>query len=180
MAGSLEDDTANPIVTLEPNSMYITTQMLMAPGKSHVALLLTDEAGAATRHHWYSAHGTIGATETYISSLEHPARTYTPGNAVIFAYFQVRGYKLPENQQVLTDVFKTAFPETYKTLRESRQKGLTCKTWLLKVLATLQEMGIIVRQGPVGDIMPEIVEKTRECEQMVAEVDAYKSRIFIV
>ncbi|KAG8979292.1 hypothetical protein FRB94_000319 [Tulasnella sp. JGI-2019a] len=202
--GSIEDDSDNPIISLQPDSMYITTQMLMAPGKCHWALLVTDAQGSAVRHHWAGAHGGlgIGATETYISQVERSEdiRTYTKGNAVVFGYFQIAGY-VPQRRRiqqpsggdeadeaVLVQTCRSAFGEEaakYKNLRDARRNGLTCRIWLEKVLKRLADptVGVLVRDGmvvSVEEIIPWIYEKTKECEEVIVQGGTYTSPVFVV
>jgi hypothetical protein len=56
----------------------------------------------------------------------------------------------------------------YPTVMENRKKGLTCRTWAIKVYQKLVEAGLIQREGS-DEIEAFIKHKSIELEQMAAE-----------
>ncbi|KAF8999264.1 hypothetical protein BDQ17DRAFT_1361059 [Cyathus striatus] len=125
----------NPAISLEPSSIYVaTSQRMAAPGTFHWAVVVTDNAGMATRTHW--------------TLIDYSPSTYSKGNTATFAFFKIDGYEGVE-WSTLWDCATTVFPEHlregFPTVKQNRQAGISCRTWALGFLRRLIEAGILHR-----------------------------------
>jgi hypothetical protein len=71
-------------------------------------------------------------------------------STVVLAYFRVRGY-VPVPVAVLADICEHAFPHTYGSTEANRARGLTCRTWVTRVLQGLREAGYLRRESTAED-----------------------------
>jgi len=53
---------------------------------------------------------------------------------VILGYFKISGYTAP-SPSTFAEICQTTFETSYSTVLENRQKGITCRTWVLQVLS---------------------------------------------
>ncbi|KAJ7684729.1 hypothetical protein DFH06DRAFT_17053 [Mycena polygramma] len=127
-----------PRVVLEPAALYITTTQL-AEAKFHWALIQTDPACSAIRHHWHEKSDKPGLAEGYGFQMVQP-KSLT--GRVVLGYFKIRGYT-PPSAGSFADICETAFETSYATVPENRKHGITCRTWVLQVLSTLCARGYI-------------------------------------
>ncbi|KAJ3865120.1 MAG: hypothetical protein NXY57DRAFT_431929 [Lentinula lateritia] len=156
----------NPVVTLEPFSLYIsTTQIFAQPGKFHWSFYLTDAYGIATRYHWSERGGTRGVyAEGVHVQVINPVTTYSASYNVALAYFKVTGFNPATPPNIMQQAAFSAFPESYLTVRENRQNGLSCRTWVLQVLRTLITWRYLVRND-----YPESIEAVVKARSMQVE-----------
>jgi hypothetical protein len=144
--------TSNPPIALEANSLYIATSQIMAPGKFHWAFYLTDAAGVATKHHWYQAPAGTGYAESYQYRVIDPVATYSNTGVATFVYLKVRGFTSP-GATIFREVASTAFPEEIRfgfgSVRDNRQANLSCRTWVMRVLDRLINLGYIRNNSPL-------------------------------
>ncbi|KAJ7074337.1 hypothetical protein C8F01DRAFT_1100188 [Mycena amicta] len=129
-------------ILLAENSLYVTTTQL-SESKFHWALILTDEICAATRHHWHekprSGDSDSGPIEAYGSQTVQP-KSLT--GRVVLGYFQIANYS-PPPPGVFQDICETTFMTSYSSVCENRQRGITCRTFVLNVLSELCARGYI-------------------------------------
>lgn len=142
---------SNPVITLEANSLYIaTSQIFSEAGQFHWALYLTDAAGIATKLHWINlgAGHPSGKWEGVVITTIDPTTTYSRSFAVTFAYLKVGGFTTP-GLEAFRRIAHEAFPadrrQGFATLQQNRMTGLSCVTWVLYVLASLQTAGWLRR-----------------------------------
>lgn len=125
-------------ILLEPASLYVTTTQL-AEAKFHWALIETDAACSAIRHHWHEKPDKRGLAEGYGFQRVQP-KSLT--GRVVLGYFKIRGYT-PPSPSTFAEICETTFEPSYATVPENRQHGITCRTWVLQVLSTLCGRGYI-------------------------------------
>ena len=145
---------------LEPNCLYIATQTMPTAGFQtfHWTIITVDSDGRTTWHQWASPNGLAGTipivpgvAEQYIrlSSISSSAFTRNPS---VLAYFRVKGYYAPSSGDARSRyeaAFQEVFSSSYATVRENRARGITCRTWALRVLNALQRSAIIRRNDDV-------------------------------
>jgi hypothetical protein len=146
------NNDSNPVVQLTPNSVYIATSTILSDG-FHWALYVTDENNRATRHEWQQE----GLIEEYKSELVHPVRTYTENYNMVLAYLRVRGCTPPPDSDggttAMERICRSIFPDGSKpSVMENRAAGMSCRTWLLKVLKELEVAGFLVRENGIDGI----------------------------
>jgi hypothetical protein len=164
---------SNPIVELSANSIYIATRtitnpmnqtMMLGGFRWHWALYVTDKGGEATRHDWAK----VGLVEKHRSKVINPTRTYSTNNAVL-AYLKVSSCSPPDTNK-MEEICESVFPGGSKpTVRENRAAGMTCRTWLLRVLKILNEEGFIARENGIEGIEDEVREISAQEEQKLTE-----------
>lgn len=125
-------------ILLEPASLYVTTTQL-AEAKFHWALIETDSACTATRHHWFQKSDKRGLAEGYGFQRVQP-KSLT--GRVVLGYFKIRGYT-PPSPGIFAEICETTFGTSYTTVPENRRTGITCRTWVLQVLSALCGRGYI-------------------------------------
>ncbi|KAJ7093159.1 hypothetical protein C8R44DRAFT_399671 [Mycena epipterygia] len=115
--------------------------MLPPPSEArfHWALISTDANCSAIRHHWHEQPHTRGLAEGYGFQRVQP-KSLT--GRVVLGYFQISGYTAP-SPSMFAEICQTTFETSYSTVLENRQKGITCRTWVLQVLSTLCAHGYI-------------------------------------
>jgi hypothetical protein len=149
---------SNPVVQLAASSVYVTTNLMLSPG-FHWCLYVTDKDGYATRHHW--AQGLTGI-EQYKSNLIDPVTTYTTNSAVL-AYLKI-GECLPPDAEKMKEICASVLPGSKLTVKENRQAGITCRTWLLQVLTILEAKGFLVRPNGCEGIEQAVKKISEEQE----------------
>jgi len=141
--------TAAGSILLEPASLYVTTTQL-AEAKFHWALIETDSACSAIRHHWHEKPDKRGLAEGYGFQRVQP-KSLT--GRVILGYFKIRGYT-PPSSGTFAEICETTFDTSYATVPENRRNGITCRTWVLSVLSTLCARGYITGfEGPIQNFV---------------------------
>jgi len=154
------------IIVLEPNSIYIATQPLVF-GSYHWALIHCDESCKMTRHEW-AQDLKLGpqSLEAYrTQELERVAATADQGTPIL-GYFKVTGYS-PVPHSDFADLCSVAFQRGYPTVAENRAKGLTCRTWLFKVLALLNSQGHLSRSD-LQEIEDAVKKRSAEADNEYA------------
>ncbi|KAI0696625.1 hypothetical protein BC835DRAFT_1271676 [Cytidiella melzeri] len=122
-------------VPLDNNSLYVSTIPLTSD-TFHWALIHIDEVGVHTRHHWAAMTRDVKGPEAYVSqNLVGGAHTKTD-KSVVLGYFKVVDYT-PLDVATFRDVCQTIFPTSYATADENRSHAITCRTWILHILARL-------------------------------------------
>ncbi|KAJ6547141.1 hypothetical protein B0H19DRAFT_1075075 [Mycena capillaripes] len=120
-------------ILLEPASLYVATTQL-AEAKFHWALIETDTACSATRHHWHEKPHLRGLAEGYGFQRIQP-KSLT--GRVVLGYFKIRGYTPPSESNgddgTFAEICESTFQTSYATVVENRHHGLTCRTWVLQV-----------------------------------------------
>lgn len=172
----------NPIITLEANSLYIaTSQIFGATGKFHWVLYLTDASGVATKLHWVvlGANHSSGKYEGVVITVE-PTTTYSTDFAITFAYLKVKGFVSP-GLEAFKKIALEAFPEDqrlgYATLYENRAAGLTCRTWILHILSSIQEAGWLQRKETPRWFEEMVTSISVGLEEKVANGELTASRV---
>jgi hypothetical protein len=136
--------------------------------KFHWAFVTTNGDGVAARHEW--APGPVRETaEEYCHVVLDRPRTYTDSHNCILAYFDIRGYNGVEDKTTLTTLFAETFSASFKTIRENRRSNITCRTWIMNILKSLQETGVIKRSDPVGDLESVIINESKAREQGIVD-----------
>jgi hypothetical protein len=154
---------SNPIINLSASSIYISTNTIFSVG-FHWSLFVTDENARATRHDWAQS----GAIEKYRTKVIDPTKTYSSNNAVL-VYLKVGGCSPPDANR-MEEFCRSVFPGGSKpTVKENRQAGMTCRTWLLQVLKVLIEEGFVVRENGIEGIEDKVREISAAQEQKLAE-----------
>ncbi|KAJ7632247.1 hypothetical protein FB45DRAFT_702371, partial [Roridomyces roridus] len=126
-------------ILLEPDSLYITTTQL-SEAKYHWSLCRTGSScNEAVRHHWHEKPHLPNhpVAEGYGFQRIQP-RSLT--GRVVLGYFKLSGYT-PPSSTVWAEICETTFETSYPTVQLNRVHGITCRTWVLKVLSTLCERG---------------------------------------
>ncbi len=161
-------------VQLEPSSLYVVTTQTMGPvGKFHWAFYLTDSKGGATRLHWTtSGYGAATAEHVGYYYISQPS-TYTEEAGVAFAFVKISGLEPTMGVDDLLQMFQGIFDpaDGFPSIRENRARGITCRTWLLRVVEKLVKAGWIRRPdgSPAMENMEAfIVEKSMEQEALVS------------
>lgn len=152
------------IISLKPRSLYITTQPLVN-GHFHWGLAHTDSRSAATHHHWSDNSG--GATVEGYSS-DFIGRLNMNNSKDILAFFEVEGYS-DVNDSTFMDICAGVFPDSYSTVKENQQHGITSQTWVFQVLDILQRRGGIVREGGLKDTEGKVLRRSQELETIYLE-----------
>lgn len=156
---------SNPVVKLSANSIYISTSTILSDG-FHWSLFVTDGNARATRHDWAQS----GIIEKYRCKKIDPTKTYSTNNAVL-VYLKVGGCSPPDANK-MDEICRSVFPGGSKpTVRENREAGMTCRTWLLQVLEVLYEEGFVVRENGIQGIEAKVRKISAENEQKLAEGD---------
>lgn len=157
---------------LESNSLYVCLTQLLVPG-FHWGLYFTDERGVATRHEWAEVRGRRDLTqpvEAYQVALVHPVTVNDAQNRLNLAFVKVIGYSAPPPSYDVQARFTAIEPGGgYSDVRRNRKSGLSCRTWLMRALALLQEDGIIQRDTPVSDIEDMVKSIGEEVERRLAD-----------
>ena len=140
-------------LSLDRDALYIETQALTEEGKYHWALLHVDHSGTITRHHW--AEPPPRSPRSIPADPQNGAERYTsepvpsipaamrPGTTLLLGYCKLGQYLGGLTCVELEDVCKVAFRSGYASVSLNRAHGLSCQTWLFKVLSMLQERGCI-------------------------------------
>ncbi|KAG6812176.1 hypothetical protein H0H92_004044 [Tricholoma furcatifolium] len=157
---------SNPIITLQPDSLYIATnQIFTQSGKFHWSLYLTDSSGHATKHHWVQVYGSQYAEAYRVEVV--PIRTYSSDAVATFAYLKVLGFTPPE-KHIFDEAVTMAFPKPYRmglgTVKDNRQANLTCRTWLFGVLRELANRGCLERSETLEALEQKVTEISTKLE----------------
>jgi len=169
---------SNHLLSLDRDALYIETQSQTEEGKYHWALLFVDASGGITRHHWAepppisprasptqrTAHASTSAELYGRESIPAIAATMRPGTALLLGYCKVSGYRGGLTNSMLDEVCSSTFKGSYPTVELNRAHGLNCRTWLLKVLGTLQERGLVVKGTPVAELEKQVCNISREAD----------------
>ena len=154
---------SNPIIKLSVDSIYISMTSMISDG-FHWSLYVTEGNAKATRHDWAQS----GLIEKYRSRMIDPTRTYSSNNAVL-VYLKV-GSCSPPDANRMEEICRSVFPGGSKaTVKENREAGMTCHTWLLQVLEVLIEERFVVRENGIEGIEEIVREISAEQEQKLAE-----------
>ncbi|KAF7322676.1 hypothetical protein HMN09_00046400 [Mycena chlorophos] len=131
-------------IALAPNSLFVTTTQL-SETKFHWALVRTDDMPMcnATRHHWHekprASSDNSAPIEGYgIQNIQPRSLT----GRVVLGYFQIANYSAPA-PGVFEEICESTFPTSFATVWENRQRGITCRTFVLNVLSELCSRGYI-------------------------------------
>ncbi|KAF9025879.1 hypothetical protein BDZ89DRAFT_1114053 [Hymenopellis radicata] len=154
----------NPL-QLSPDSFYIgTSQVFGRPGKFHWSIYSTDENCNILRVHWAVTPGTDfaeGVVYEDIASL----RTYSETNVLTFVCANISGVRMPP-----LDVFRTLAgtvfantPHGYSSVKENRDRNITCRTWLLRLLKAMMDKGYVSRP-------PDTLQTVKEIEKCIIEI----------
>ncbi|KAJ2919406.1 hypothetical protein MD484_g1047, partial [Candolleomyces efflorescens] len=154
-------------------------------GKFHWSLYFTDDAGVATRCHWAVLPPGSGKVEGVIIVPNYPVTMYIDSFLVTFAFFKISGFTPPDfeiTKQLAINAFDPPHTAGYATVVENRKKGLTCRTWAMKVYKRLLEAGFIQRDVSAApdEIEALIRSKSIELEQRAAEGKLETSEIIVV
>ncbi|KDQ20731.1 hypothetical protein BOTBODRAFT_183467 [Botryobasidium botryosum FD-172 SS1] len=170
---------SDPVVILEPNSLYVATETIMADG-FHWAIFITDAQGIATRHQWAENLKRSSEPEKYLMDVVDPVTTYM-NNRCMLGHFKIMGYTPPADSKVVHDICRTAFPTSFATWKENRKHKMTYRTWILKVLGSLQDIGVISRSDLVEGVEGIITSQSRALETRlsVAEFDVSESYVSV-
>lgn len=168
---------ANPIVTLQANSLYINTrQMLNLPGKFHWALYLTDSHAKSTKFCWQEVKLAefTGKYETLqITEVEDVQIFFA--NLANLTFLRLRSLTLP-NLESFHRIVSEAFPEGkrlgFATMQENRQAGISSRTWVTHVIAALKTNGCLVRAESAKEIEDIVTELSIEMEDIFEEVNS--------
>lgn len=184
-----QNDPANPLVLLEPNSLYVSTNQLIAQiGKFHWVLYITDEKGIATKHHWAVLPANSSTIEGPVSEIVHPVTTYSKTEGIAaFAFFRIEGFTpTPDMDDVLHKIFHNVFdppyPLGYTTVPENRKNGISCRTWAMCVCKELMKAGHIVRadsDNDVNKIEKFVTDKSVEIELLSSVEGAFNSSVVL-
>jgi len=145
---------------LQPDTLYVVTQTIPTAEFQafHWFLLLTDARGGATTYQWAEPKGGTGdAEERYIRVAER-SYTHVTQNPSILGYFRVAGFEAApmtmlenaEETSSFESAFENVFPVHYSTMHANREHGLSCRLWVLRVLAALQARGFL--RGRADDV----------------------------
>jgi hypothetical protein len=135
-------------------------------GKYQWALIYIDAQGAVTRlptptqkppSRPTSRHSGSSSTQRESHSSAVPAQPSSPrgGPSQLLGYCKIGGYAGGLNRSELEQVGNAAL---------GAKKDGVLQTWLLQVLATLQERGRILWDGPVAGIEGRVLEINREAD----------------
>lgn len=165
----MSSSDTNPMIPLEANTLYIATSQLMAqPGKFHWAFFLMDAIGTATKHHWAEIVGGGDYAEAYQARVVNPVRTYSTNFVATFAYLKVRGFVFP-SEEFFAEVARNAFPEDrrlgFKTVKENRWAGLTCRTWVLSILSHYKKLNYLKRDETMEWFEEQVTKISAEMEE---------------
>ncbi|KAJ7756822.1 hypothetical protein DFH07DRAFT_473421 [Mycena maculata] len=125
-------------ISLAPLSLYVTTTQL-SEAKFHWALIATDANCSAIRHHWHEKPNLRDLAEGYGFQRVQP-KSLT--GRVVLGYFKIRGYIAP-SPATFAEICESTFETSYSTVQLNRINGITCRTFVLKVLSTLCARGFI-------------------------------------
>lgn len=145
-------------VTLEPSSLYVFTQPLLH-GAFHWAFIHTDAHNHATIHHW--AEQDRGPYAESYRMQDLAAGTNKLRNAPVLGYFKVEGYAAVD-LSIFAHICQDTFPSGWTTVQQNRARGLSCRTWVVAVLAGMKAQRLLSRRDSAEDIERAI--KTRSAE----------------
>ncbi|KAJ3812709.1 hypothetical protein F5876DRAFT_74587 [Lentinula aff. lateritia] len=103
----------NPVVRLEPSSLYIsTTQIFARYGAFHWIIYVTDANGKATTYQWSEQGGTPGLQAEGVDIQElHPVTTYSSTNNLTLAFFKITGFNPATPSDEIRQAALAAFPD---------------------------------------------------------------------
>ncbi|KAF7311633.1 hypothetical protein MKEN_01066500 [Mycena kentingensis (nom. inval.)] len=126
-------------VLLESDALYVSTTQL-SEATYHWALILTDANCIATRHHWHEQRPRRAeAIEGYGRQTIQP-KSLT--GRVVLGYFKISHFSAPP-PGVFEQICEGTFETSYTTVVDNRQHGITCRTFVLNVLAELCARGYV-------------------------------------
>lgn len=145
------------------DALYIETHSLHQEGKYQWALIYIDPQGAVTRLPTLTPKSPSRPTSRHSGSTQRespavPAQSNTisnpRGGSQLLGYCKIGGYTGGLNRSELEQVGNAAL---------GGKEGVR-PTWLLQVLATLQERGRVLWDGPVAGIEGRVLEINREAD----------------
>ncbi|KAL4254624.1 hypothetical protein ABKN59_005161 [Abortiporus biennis] len=189
----MEDSSQNPIVPLEPNSLYICLNQILVPGRYHWALYITGgispSGTVAERHEWCEVRNRSSKddpVEAYMHYKVNPVGEITERDfQFTLAVIKITAYVPPgpsasntgdsESHFDFVDLFSNPpiFEESYSNWMINRKKGINCRVWVLKALERLRLNGLIVSleredieaiEGKVTDVGHKATEKVASGE----------------
>ncbi|KAF8908310.1 hypothetical protein CPB85DRAFT_1309658 [Mucidula mucida] len=157
--------SVNSPLQLSPNSFYIgTSQVFGRPGKFHWSIYSTDDQGNILRVHWAVTPGTEFAEGVVYEKIESLC-SYSETNVLTFVCARILGVRMPP-----LDVFKemavavfTNAPHGYSSVKENRDRHITCRTWLLRLLKAIMDRGYVSRP-------PDALQTVKEIEKRIIEI----------
>ncbi|KAI1789669.1 hypothetical protein LXA43DRAFT_1019835 [Ganoderma leucocontextum] len=135
-------------VQLDADSLYISTTPLLN-GVFHWAFIHIDKNGKATRHHWIARDPNfVQGPEGYSHSLLPLGAqdTSRAGALPVLAYFKVTDYP-PMSVADFGRKCAAVFSQSWPTAQQNRHAGITCRTWLINVLAWQASLGMALVLG---------------------------------
>lgn len=175
---------ANPIVALDASSMYIATSQIFAlPGKFHWVIYITDAMERVTTYQWNevpSASGSPYYESVQIDVQNEPIKTFRDGCIMIFAFFKILGYReVAHSEEIVREIAGNAFNTLgYKTLKENRNNGLTCRTWVMRVIEQMKAKGILDRDES-AEWFEKVVARKTERLRIRRRTISWRSRKFL-
>lgn len=178
---SNETDNA---IALKSDSLYIATSTLPSgtQRKYHWTLALVDGSGAITTYQWAEnspqAGGPEGVVVMHLDHAPHENRY-----SIFLGYYKVCGF-------VETDVVRRKIEEigphifqTQANAEENRKAGISCRTWISRLMVNLIAEKCIIRDGmkvvDAQSIEAEITQKSMRREEVIWKVGyaAYETEV---
>ncbi|KAF9472833.1 hypothetical protein BDN70DRAFT_937895 [Pholiota conissans] len=128
-------------VILEPNSLYIATQMLDEDSTEnfHWSFFITDAAGDIEQHEWNMVLGKSWEKYQHYTISDLQA---TSGPAIYLSFTKLSGNWNPPSSDILQDSLSMVFEErTDIHYCRNRDKGLSCRTWVTKAVRMFVQKG---------------------------------------
>ncbi|KAI0321503.1 hypothetical protein OF83DRAFT_1168355 [Amylostereum chailletii] len=121
-------------VPVEADALYICTMPLLA-GSFHWSFLHVDPTGACTRHHWAAVTLDVRGREAYVEQALPNGLSSAP-TAQILGCFKIADLAPPEIGDFRA-ACRAIFTKSFPTADENRKHAITCRTWMMKIVATL-------------------------------------------
>ncbi|KII91378.1 hypothetical protein PLICRDRAFT_173237 [Plicaturopsis crispa FD-325 SS-3] len=149
-------------VKILPSSIYIVTQPLTSD-RFHWAIVVTNAAGIATRHHWAADTRSGSLREAYRCQALKLVLAKSLAGRLVLGYFRIAGSSVPPDD-ILFAICAGVFPTSYPTPDINRRHGLTCRTWVMEVLFALEARGYIQREKGMAGVEQKVTQRSQALE----------------
>ena len=115
--------------------MYIVTSPLLSSTSFHWALVHVNPDGVCSRHHWATYTADALGPEKYVENFLPGGAKSSTRNVPFLGYYKLTNGYVPV--EILRAACEPVFAEASRAMKkapDNRRVGVTCRTWLTKVL----------------------------------------------